>query len=71
MIALSFPAELYSERAIADAAQAFGDVAVCVVEPAADHFVVHVTATTELDEQLLADELGNYVLGRTIERRGR
>lgn len=70
MIELSLPADLYSEAALEAAIAAFAGVAECVVERNAERALVKVTSTTDADERLVADELGNYVLGLTIERRG-
>jgi hypothetical protein len=70
VIELSFPADLYSDAALSEAIVAYAGVAECVVERSGDRAVVRVTSTSDADEQLVADELGNYVLGLTIERRG-
>ena len=70
MIELSFPVDLYAEAAVVEAIRAYHEVAECELTRSRDRCVVRVSSTTGADEQLLADELGNYALGLTVERHG-
>jgi hypothetical protein len=68
VIEKSFHAELYDGAAVADATATYGDWGSFQVERTADSIVVRVTAREGIDEATLADELGNYALGLTIEK---
>jgi hypothetical protein len=71
VIELGFPLDLYSQSAVTDALRAYESVADHALEMRDGRCVVRLTAKGDMDEQLLADELANYVLGLSIERRGR
>ena len=70
MITLYFRIDLYSGNAVDAAVKAFAAHARAELEERPDAWVVRLEATGDENEQLLADELSNYVLGATIERRG-
>ena len=53
-----------------EALRAFADHAAIERIESEEAFVLRVRAPEGVDERLLSDELDNYVLGATIERRG-
>lgn len=70
MTELRFPADLYSGAAVDAALKAYAEHARAELEKTPDAWVVRVEALGDVDERLLADELANFALGATIERRG-
>jgi hypothetical protein len=67
---LGFRRDLYSGFAVDAAAKAFAELAEIERAETPDRFELRITAKAGHDERLLADELANYALGATIERRG-
>lgn len=70
MIELALHRELYSREAVDAAVEAFAGHASVEVDERGEAYVLRCTPTTEVDERQLADELGNFALGLTIEARG-
>jgi hypothetical protein len=70
VIELSFRRDLYSGAAVEEALRAFAEHAAIERIESEEAFVLRVRAPEGVDERLLSDELDNYVLGATIERRG-
>lgn len=70
MTELRFPADLYSGPAIDFAVKTFAEHAHAELERTDEAFIVRLEAKGEISEQLIADELANFALGATIERRG-
>ena len=70
MTELRFPADLYSGPAIDAAVKVYAEHARAELEKTADVFIVRLEALGDVNEELLVDELSNYALGATIERRG-
>jgi hypothetical protein len=75
VIELRFHDELYDGRAVDEAAKVYGPFGEIALERAPSAFVVRVTAGAPaleqgISETLLAAELANYALGKTIEQRG-
>lgn len=70
MITLSFPRDLYAGAAIDAAAKVYADHATIELDQTPDAFVVRLVAIGEASEASIADELANYALGATVERRG-
>ncbi len=68
-IELQFDPELYVGEAIDEAVKLYGEFGQFELSRQADAYVVRVTSTSEHSAQMLADELCNYALGITIERR--
>jgi hypothetical protein len=68
MIQVSFHRDLYSEEALAEAIDLYREHANIERESREDAFLVRITSTAQFDEREIADELGNYVLGATIDR---
>jgi transaldolase len=69
VIELRLRLELYPVEAVREAARAYAEHAEVEVEERDALTLVRVSALAGADEQTLADELANYVLGLTIERR--
>jgi len=70
MISLQFHTEVYSAKAIEEASAAFEEVATVQTSEQKPYFKVEITsAEADSDEQELADELANYILGLTIEEK--
>jgi hypothetical protein len=67
---LAFRRDLYSGFAVDEAAKAFADFCTIEREEEAERWILKLTATGDTDEELLSNELSNYALGATIERRG-
>lgn len=75
MIELRFHRELYDGFAIDEAVKAFAELASSELADDDRTWVVRMSALPAaaaegIDEPTLADELANYALGLTIERRG-
>ncbi|MBI3203847.1 MAG: hypothetical protein HYZ29_20070 [Myxococcales bacterium] len=70
MIELEFRCDLYAGGAVEAAVKVYSEHAKIARVESADAFVLRVEAAPGVDERLLADELGNYVLGATVELRG-
>ncbi|GMV14545.1 MAG: hypothetical protein HS104_42380 [Polyangiaceae bacterium] len=70
MIELRFPSDLYSGEAIDQAVKVYAEHARAELEQTPDAYVVRLHALGDASEGLVADELANYALGATIERRG-
>lgn len=70
MIELRFPTDLYSGEAIDKALKVYAEHARAELEETPDAVVVRLHALGDVSEVLVADELANYALGATIERRG-
>jgi hypothetical protein len=75
VIELRFHRELYDGFAIDEAVKVYADFAEAALEQQESGFIVRLTALSRaleqgLDEQVIALELSNYALGKTIERRG-
>jgi len=68
VIELRFHHELYDGFAIDEAMKAFGEVARFETAKEAQGYVVKVSADGD-DEEIIALELANYALGKTIEKR--
>ncbi len=68
MIEIRFHRDLYSEEALAEAIDRYVDYAHIERETTDTAFVVRVEPKESVDGEAVADELGNYVLGATIER---
>ena len=73
MIELKFHRELYDGFAVDEAVKAFAEFATAALEEQPSGFVVRLSATpvaaeSGFDEATIAAELGNYALGKTIER---
>jgi hypothetical protein len=66
---LVFNADLYSGFAVDEAVKAYSGHATMELEERPDAYVVRVTSKGDFDEATIADELGNYALGATIEAR--
>jgi len=70
VITLRFPKELYSGNAIDAAVKLYAEHARAELEQTSDAYLVHVHGLGGVSEALVADELANAALGKTIERRG-
>jgi hypothetical protein len=70
VIELRFSRDLYAGEAVDAAVKAYAEHARADLTESADAFVVRLEATSDVPEPLIADELSNYALGATIERRG-
>lgn len=73
MIELKFHRELYDGFAVDEAVKAYAEYATAELEEQPGGFVVRLAATPVaaehgFDEATIAAELGNYALGKTIER---
>lgn len=68
MIEVTFNRDLYLEEALAEAIDLYREHADIERETHEQAFVLRITSTTSFDEREIADELGNYVLGATIDR---
>jgi hypothetical protein len=66
---LTFHADLYDEAALRSAAEVYSKVAICTVVPGPEYHRVALSAKGTVPENRIADELGNYALGVTIEQR--
>ncbi|MBK7585586.1 MAG: hypothetical protein IPI67_36055 [Myxococcales bacterium] len=69
MIELRFPCDLYSGEAVDAAVKMYAEFARAELEKTEQAFVVRLEALADQDLGLVADELANYALGATIERR--
>jgi hypothetical protein len=67
---LSFSRDLYAESAVGAALEVYSGHGRLGLRRTDAAWVVELEANSGVDEVLLADELANYVLGATIERRG-
>ncbi|MBK9001453.1 MAG: hypothetical protein IPM35_37510 [Myxococcales bacterium] len=70
MIELRFQRDLYSGDAVDQALKVYAEHARAELEETPDAYVVRLHALGGASEGLVADELANYALGATIERRG-
>jgi hypothetical protein len=70
VIEKQFRADLYDGTAIDSAVKVYERFGAFELEKRDDVFVVRVTAKGSFDERDLADELDNFALGETIEKRG-
>jgi hypothetical protein len=68
VIEVTFNRDLYLEEALAEAIDLYGEHASIERETREQAFVVRITSTSGFDEREIADELGNYVLGATVDR---
>lgn len=69
MIEKRFHVDLYDGKAVDAAVKVYEAYGSFQLEESPDAWTVRVTAHEGIDEQQLADELGNYALGTTIEAR--
>lgn len=69
MIEKRFHVDLYDGTAVDSAVKVYEDFGSFELEEASDAWVVRISANEGVDEQQLANELGNYALGTTIEKR--
>ena len=67
MTELVFSTGLYSGFAVDAAVKAFSAHADFELEKRDEAYVVRLTSKGDFDEATIADELGNYALGATIE----
>ena len=69
MTELTFRADLYEASALRAASGVYAKVASCALEEGTEYHRLRITATGRVQEARIADELGNYALGTTIEGR--
>lgn len=69
MIEKRFNSDLYDGEAVDAAVKIYETYGSFELEKASDAWLVRITANEGIDERHLADELGNYALGTTIESR--
>lgn len=69
MIEKRFHFDLYDGNAIDKAVKVYEAYGSFELEKSSEAFIVRVTAKGGINENMLADELGNYALGTTIETR--
>ena len=67
MIEKRFHAELYAGTAVDEAVKTYAPWGAFELAKGEAGWIVRVTANAGVDEANLADELGNYALGATIE----
>ncbi len=70
MTELRFKTDLYSGFAIDSAVKVYGEYADFDLEKTDEEYIVRFTPTGDFPADAIADELGNYALGATVEERG-
>lgn len=70
MIELRFHQELYDGFAVDEAVKAYAGFATAELVREEHGYLVKLTGAGEIEESIVAAELSNYALGKTIEKRG-
>jgi len=69
-VTLLFDRSLYDERALRDAAEAFGSFAKIIVGRKDGHFTLSIASFDDKGE-IVVGEIRNFVLARTVELRAK